>query len=168
MAYVEPVDFVAGTPLTKAQLDAIQNNIRALKDPPTEDYTANEGADYSTTSGSFVDVDGTNFSLTATTVGGDVMVGFFGSFKNSSSFHIFLEVDVDGSPYAGDDGITASVAGTSNSAEGLGFVVLIRGLSAASHTFKLQWKVGGGTATLHAGAGTANGDTHPQFWVKEL
>lgn len=146
----------------------IRDNLNALKSPPSDNYEANEASDYTTTSTSFVDLDATKFSLTITTTGGDVLVGFNGNFKCTASTVAFLDIDVDGSRVGGDDGIkvfdvNASIAGAFPS-----FARLITGLSAGTHTFKLQWRTGSGTLTMYAGAGTSNADVHPQFWVREV
>lgn len=132
-------------------------------------YTTNEVGDYSTTSASFVDVDATNLALTITTAGGDVDIWFTGTFKSTSALPFFLDVDVDGSPAAGDDGIIGCRMGSlnTNGSQPLSFIFRVAGLSAGSHTFKLQWRTTGGTLTLHAGAGSTNGDVHTQFGVKE-
>ena len=73
MAYTAPVNFVSGNPLLETELNLMQDNFRALKDPPSADYVLNEGSDYTTTSTSFVDVDATNLALSITTKGGDVL-----------------------------------------------------------------------------------------------
>jgi hypothetical protein len=138
----------------------------------SESYSLNESANLTTTSTTFVDVEGTagKFNLTITTTGGDVMVGFAGSVKNSGVAGILMDVDLDsGTLLGGDDGILTATVGSANHSENLSFVWLEEGLSAASHTFKLQWRVTGGTATMYAGANSgADQDLHPQFWVKEI
>jgi L-2-hydroxyglutarate oxidase LhgO len=142
----------------------IRDNLGALKAPPTAAYTPDEAANYNTSQTTFVDVDASNLALTITTTGGDVMVGFHGHiFANGGICH--LDVEVDGTREAGDDGITAVYT---NNHEAVSFTLLITNLDAGSHTFKLQWKVTAGSAALYAGAGTANLDVHPQFWVREI
>lgn len=134
----------------------------------SDSYEADEGSDYTTTSTTFVDVDATNLSLTITTTGGNVMVGYSGTVRiDTVGAHVHLNVDVDGSVVAADDGIV-SMRSTGVTINSMSFVYLVTGLSAGSHTFKLQWKVSSSTATLYAGAGTSNNDIHPQFWVQEL
>lgn len=132
------------------------------------EYTLNEGADYSTSSGTFVDVDATNLSLTITTHGNDVLVHFHGTIlQNNSSIACHFNIDVDGSPHAADDGIILALISDTLEKSPIAFTVRITGLSAASHTFKLQWK-SGATTTLYAGAGTTGADVHGQFWVEEI
>ena len=130
-----------------------------------DSYVCDEASDYTTTSTSFVDVDGTNLALTIITNGGPVLVHFHGMFYTNGA-RMWLDVDVDGTRTAGDDGIIGAWQ-TANFT--VTFSRLITGLSAGEHTFTLQWKViSGGTAKLYAGAGTSNADVHPQFWVREV
>ncbi|MGB1285072.1 MAG: hypothetical protein ACPG7F_00950 [Aggregatilineales bacterium] len=131
-------------------------------------YEVNESSDYTTTSTTFVDVDATNLSLTITTTGGNVLVGFSGTARiDTTGAHIHLNLDVDGSAVATDDGLV-SMRSTGVTINPMSFTHLVTGLSAGSHTFKLQWKVSSSTATLYAGAGTTHNDIHPQFWVQEF
>lgn len=166
MVYSPIDDFVALELLTAEDLNHMIDNIEALKDPPSAEYTANEASDYTTTSASFVDVDSTNLSLTITTAGGDVMVGFHGGVEANGGTNplVHFEVLVDGVQHAGNDGIIFTRLVNLRI---ISFVRLITGLSAGSHTFKLQWKVNGGVK-LYAGAGTASHDVHPQFWAREV
>jgi hypothetical protein len=48
------------------------------------------------------------------------------------------------------------------------FAMLVTGLSAAAHTFKLMWKVSSGTAPLYSGNGTGGQDFIPVFTVEEI
>ena len=154
--------------------EQVRDNLEFLKDPPTDEYTLNEGSDYTTTSTSFVDIDATNLALTIETGGGDVLVhfhGVFGSVSGSGTAVAYLEVDVDGSPLAGNDGIIAIYIDDAADHFPLSFTQLIQGLSAGSHTFKLQWKrttSASAVVALWAGAGTSNNDLHPQFWAREV
>lgn len=136
---------------------------------PRDSYLADEATDYTTTSTSFVDVDATDFSMTITTTGGDVQVGFTGSvFHSVANAYIHLDIDVDGSPFADDGGAVLIRHTTGSVTQNASFVVLITGLSAASHTFKLQWKTSVATASMWAGQAAPPFDVHPQFWVREV
>jgi len=170
MAYTTPKTWVTGEALTATDMNTyIGDNLAALKNPPTDLYDVDESADYTTTSTSFVDIDATDLALTITTTGGDVIACFVGTSLLSTAGGLYFNVDVDGVAAAGEDGITMWQLVTANQRHSVGFAFLIQGLSAASHTFKLQWKVNGAvTGTLYAGAGTSNYDLHPQFWVREL
>lgn len=160
-----------GEPLTSPDMNTeIRDNLNALKNPPSDSYMANESSNYTTTSTSFVNVDGTNWSFSLDTNGGDVFVHFDGSFGQSSNTQkYYLDVTVDGTRLGQDDGLvvdTIDVAGSHVIATG--FTRLISGLSANTHVFVLQWKTQGGTLTMYAGAGTSGLDVHPQFWAREI
>lgn len=147
----------------------LRDNLDWLKAPPTANYVANQASDYTTTSTSFVNVDGTNLSLTITTTGGNVLIGFSGAVSNTAAGSVtYLDVEIDGVRFAGDDGVVGVAQNIANYSVNAGFVVLKTGLSAGSHTFKLQWKTFNNTSKLYAGAGTAGNDNHPQFWVREV
>ena len=163
-----PKTWSVGELVTASLLNShLRDNFDFLKTPPTALYILNESGDYTVTSTSFVNVDGTKLALTITTAGGDVLVGFCGSILQSAAT-VFFDVEVDGSRTAGDDGLCA-VTPFSASARALATCFkLIQGLAPGLHTFKLQWRVNSGTGTLLAGAGTANGDIHPQFFVREV
>lgn len=147
--------------------EQLRDNVDFLRNPPFASYLLNN-SDYTTTSSSFVNVDNTNLSLTITTQGGPLLIGFYGSiYHSSASGRVFFDVDIDGtSRVGGDDGLVVSTVSSTVSA--VSFLVWKAGLSAASHTFKLQWKTSTSTATLYAGQGTSGWKTHSQFWVKEL
>ena len=147
----------------------IRDNLVALKAPPSDRYVANEGANYTNAVTSFVDVDVANFNLSIATFGGDVMIGVVASVSNSNvNGHTFIDVLRGVARVGGDDGIIVVTSSTANARQNVSFVYLLTGLGAAAYTFKLQWKVSGGTSTMFAGAGTGAGDVHPQFWVREV
>ena len=155
-------------PLTSTDLNTyIRDNQNHLHDrlETNDSYEVDEVSDYTTSSTSFVDVDGTNLSLTITTHGGDVMVGFSGSVEtNQAAGAVFFNLEVDGSDVAADDGIFLIVGqGSSGRDMSVSFVYKVSGLSAGDdHTFVLRWKVSAGTATMETQ------DQHPQFWVQEI
>lgn len=171
MTYTAPKTWTA-EPLTSADMNTfIRDNQIALKDPPTDVIDVEEASDLTTTSTSTVDMDATNLKLSITTTGGDVLVGFSGSFNLSSVGHfIYLDIyeSVGGADLFGDDGHIVSTAFTAAKMWHFGFVVCIEGLSAGTHEFKMRWKVSSGTGTFFRAAGTGSADVHPQFWAKEL
>jgi len=174
MAWTTPKTWTS-EPLTSSDLNLYlrdnQNHIHDRQETNAR-YDTNESADYTTTSTIFVDIDSDNLKLTITTHGGEVLVGFFAATTSTASGadRTYFELDVDGSPYAGDDGliVTRYEGGSAGHPFMLGFVIQIPDLSAASHVFKMQWKTSAGTAKLWAGAGTSNYDLHPQFWAQEI
>lgn len=164
--WTTPATYSTGQLVTANDLNLIRDNLEFLKTPPFASYLLND-SDYTTTSSSFVNVDNVKLSLTVTTYGGPVLIGFYASVYNATAgARIAFDVEIDGVRVAGDDGLViTTVSSTVSSAS---FLVWKTGLSAASHTFKLQWKSSAGTATLYAGQGSSGWRVHSQFWVKEL
>lgn len=149
--------------------EQIRDNLTFLKNPPFDSYEFNEGADYSTSSTTFVDVDATDLSKTVETAGGRLYVHLHASVLiPSSTAKIYFELDIDGAPVGGDDGILVLLPAATTAIETVDFTRVIEGLAAGNHVVKLQWKVSANTVTMYAGAGTATLDVHPQFWVGEI
>jgi hypothetical protein len=169
MSWVTPSPVTTGDLITAADWNQdVVDNTLALKDPPTDSYVGNDSADWTTTSTSFVDIDATDLGLAITTTGGDVMIGFHGNISGSTTLRAYLDVTMDGTAIAGDDGIIAVNPGTAVASGAVSFVRLVTSVAAGAHTFVLRWKVNTGTATLYAGAGTSTADLHLQFWVREV
>jgi hypothetical protein len=104
--------------------------------------------DYTTSSSTFGNVDGTNFSLTITTGARRVLIVFTGTGGNNGGDYIELDVTVDGTRQGGAVGIVV-VGPTSSNYNNISFSYLTDVLSAASHTFNLQYKTNGsGTASI--------------------
>jgi hypothetical protein len=168
MAYTTIPTFT-DVPATAANLNTYsRDNQRAIKDPPSANYEANEGADYSTSSTTYGNVDpiGTDFTLQITTTGGDVVISAILHCNGNAGY---FDVSVDGTRIANNN--SGGLCRILPNAGNLGmFTRIITGLSAASHTFILMWRAdsAGSPVILYAGAGTANRDVHPQFWVREL
>lgn len=179
MAWNNPITWLVNQLVTENDLnEQVRDNLLYLKErtdaPASAQYTLNEATDYSTGSLTWADVDNVRLSLTLTTRGNAVMVGFVGAFSAATATEstAFLDVTVDGVRVAGDDGITLvcrkSGSGASLTTDSASFVILIPTLSAGVHTFRLQWKITGAAMSLRAGAGTIGLDVHPQFWVREI
>lgn len=158
--------------VTAAKLQTeIGTNQIALKDPPSANYTANEGANYSTNSTTFADID-SDFSLSITSTGGDVLVVFIATANGNGSAELVIDLSVDGTRVVNSAGKGLAMSPATTTPTVISFTHLITGLSAGAHTIKPQFalKTGGGGAsgTVYAGAGTANYDVHPQFWIREI
>lgn len=177
MGWTTPQNWTS-TPFTASNLNTqIRDNFLALKDPPSAIYDANEGTDLSLASTSWADVDATEgkFQQTLTTNGGAIMVCLNASFGASAALVFYLDVMVDGVPYGvttlgAGDGLLATrmeAVGTAIDAQ-VFFFRILQNIAAGSHIFKLRYKVNTGTATLYRGAGTANADIIPQFFVREI
>ncbi len=100
-----------------------------------------KGSDYTTTSTSMVDIDATNLALTITVTTGRVRINFAGYFYSDSAVSrvAFIDVLVDGTSINGGNPEQKAYADTNGTP--MSFTVYKTGLSAASHTFKLQWKM---------------------------
>lgn len=169
MAWTTPYTFVSGDPLTAAQLNVMQDNLNALKAPPTDTYSADEASDWTTSSTSFTAIDGTDLSLSITTTGGDIWVHFHGNIISGAAANVYFQLVLDGTGVVGDDGHIAVYSDrTAAPGRPVSFSRLITGVSAATHTILINWKTSASTATLFGGAGTSGGDLHPQFFAREV
>jgi len=169
MAYTNPTPLTTDHIVTAAEWNTdLVDNLQALKDPPTAHYELNEAADLTTTSTAWADVSTTKLTLSVTTTGGDLLVGFCGVVHKATDGRVYFDLQVDGvGGVAGDDGFIALEQATGRGP--LSFTYLVTGLAAGAHTLALRWKITGtGAATIYAGAGTANLDLHPQFWAREV
>lgn len=149
----------------------IRDNMDYLFTRPKTLSSVNAASDVSTTSTSFTDVDGagTDLTLSVTTNGGRLLVGFTGSMSNGGGYRGYLDVDVDGTRLGLDDGV-ASFSATASATANVSFTAMTGVLSVGTHTVKLQWKTANvaGAVTCYMGAGTAAYDLHPQFWAIEV
>lgn len=166
MAWTTPKTWQNNVLITEDDLNThVRDNLDYLKsrvDNVTDSNLVNLGADVTTTSTVFVDVDA-SLEITITTTGGDVLLGWSASIETGGT-SAYFDIAVDGTRQAGDDGYI-KVDGT----QSIGFVVLLTGLSAGSHTFKLQWRARtSNTLTMFMGAGTSQKDVHPQIWAREV
>ena len=157
-------------PLTSLDLNTyVRDNQNHLKDRLDNSASRIISAlsTFSTTSTDWVDIDAQKLSLTLTTHGGDVLLGYTGSVKNGKDGkYSYFNVAVDGvDRFAGSGVSMLSIGGTQDTyrPKPLSIVVLIPDLSAGSHTFTLRWKVQSGSS---AHMDVTN--SHPQFWAKEL
>lgn len=123
--------------------------------------------DYSTTSNTFVDVDATNLALSITTGARRVLVVLTAAgFNTSAADYVMLDVDLDGSRMVG--GTNGLIFESANASEPVNcsFSIISDVLTAASHTFKLQFRrASAGTVTLYGGTSSL---TNLVFAVHEL
>lgn len=174
MGFSDPITFVANQRFTKAQLQtALRDNMNALKFPPTASYLAKGlASDYSTTSTSFTDIDGTNMALSITTTGNgsagnaDVFLCLNGMLYSSGAIRIYIRFLEDGVALNADDGLL--VMEMASTVKPLCAQFLRVNATAGAHTYKAQWKVSSGTGVLLAGAGTSTRDCPALFWVREM
>lgn len=146
----------------------INSNAQAIQFSPLaiDSYTLDEGSNYSTTSTTFVNVDGTNLSFTIQTGGGVVWVMFACTVAASGEIANF-DLNVDGTRLGGNAGIASRGLAASNPRP-LFISRFLTDLEAGEHTISLQWSCSfGGTITLYAGP-TTNFQVHPQMFCLEL
>jgi len=110
-------------------------------------------ASYSSTSTSFVDIDGTNLIITKTTSSANIMVFCMGDFSCTSIF--YMNLIMDSTTYATNAhatyGLLQGYAGAITSP----MIGYFTGVSAGSHTFKPRWLTTNGASypVTNAGAG---------------
>lgn len=131
-----------------------------------DEYTLDQGSNYSISSTSFANVDGANLVLNLTidskANAGQVLVGWHGNVAVPVGEKGYFNLLVNGTLNAANDGIIFSPEGTL----GVAFTRLVNtSLNVGTlNTIALQAKVTGGTMTVYAGAGTSTLDTHPQLF----
>lgn len=186
MAWTAPRTWIAGEVVTAALMNThLRDNLLYLFARPHDEEFINEASDYSTTSTSFTNIDGSSpgLALSVTTTGGDLLVYFYGAFSCAhtdliSRAFLGLDFTVDGTRQGGDDGLLTCYIGRLMSGGGdagglpVCFVKRVTGLAAGAHTIIMQWKgmssgAGTTTVTLFAGAGTTRSDSHPEFGANE-
>jgi hypothetical protein len=132
-----------------------------------EQYTLNQGSDYTIFNTSFANIDTAslklNIDIDAQAVTGQALVGWHCNAQVTSGGRGYFDLLVNGTVHAGNDGILAVPDGTIYP---VSFTRLVTGLTTGTlNTVYLQAKAsGGGTMTVYAGAGTGNADVHGQFW----
>lgn len=153
MAYTTPkTDWATNEVVAADDMNDIGENLDALKNPPSDEYTRKGTTDYTITSTTWADVDATNLNLSLDTTGGDVLVTFTGSaYAPSAALNIEFDLDVDGVREGGSSGIVV-VTTNSSLVANVSFSWWITGLSAGAHAIKLQAKLNAaGTVNLLAG-----------------
>lgn len=125
-------------------------------------YTRSAG-DYSTSSTTFVDIDGTNWSFTKTFGAHVILCGFRGAvLANTGTNDVFFEILLDGANQSSSTGGLHKTTFSNTAWSNVSFTHLISAVSAGSHTIKIQWKVSANTITL------AGNTTQAGFFVAEL
>lgn len=145
----------------------LRDKVEYLKTPALANSGGiNLGADITGTSTSFAALDTTNLrvALPSTFPGGGILVVLNATIINSVPTTVLFDVAVDGSRHGGDDGLFGVSPSSATARFPVSFVRYIPGLTSGAHNIDLYYKnVAASTTTLYAGAGTANGDLHPQF-----
>ncbi len=159
MAWRTPkTDWNNGDLVSADDMNAIGENLAALKRPSAAFAVGVTTADITANAGDFRDVDSDNLNLTITTTGGQVLVHFHGSVWRAHREGGYYDIEVDGTRQGDTYGILRTYAKDGGGYDNLGFTHLIQNLGAGPHTFKFQWKIVN-SLQLKAGA---------QFWVREI
>lgn len=172
MAWTTPVTWTTNQLVTAADLNAqVRDNLNYLfNGRPKFSILRDNNANYTTTSLTFVDVDGTNLKGTLALSGGAVLLGFNCAMVGLN-IRGYFDFAVDGTRVgtAGTNGLMRQTEGNGGGDGGVSLVALVTGLSAGSHTFTIQWRAHiSGTLTMYAGNGTAGQDFIPHFWGIEV
>ncbi len=134
-------------------------------------YIVDEGADYTTTSTTFTNVDGTDLALTANIKSGMALVYFHGSVAFSATNQsILFNITMGGADVGTSGGLAVarSASSASDGAVPISIVMLVVTGSAGNKVFRLEWRTSTGTATLYASAGTSNLNVSSVFGVIEV
>ena len=173
--WATPKTWNDGDPLTGTNMnDELRDELIAVKTPAHAYGKVDEASNYSINTTSWTDVDTTNLAMTVVTSGGVIDVWFNANLyyvSGTGTTFAYLDIDVDGTRQGGDDGLAHLEITSTLTAAAIHVRCYVSGLSAASHTFKLQWKRVTGTnmvAGMYAGAGTVNHDIHPTMGLREI
>jgi hypothetical protein len=138
-------------------------HLKAKADAPLNTNPNLTTSSYTTSSGTFGDVDTTNFSLSLTLGGvAPVLIGFSGVWKHSTALaECCLDVALDGVRIGNTTyGLAYMQAPAANAYQPFSFVQT-RFIAAGAHTFKLQWRTSAATLSMGSIAPTS-------FFVVEL
>jgi hypothetical protein len=156
VAWTSPATWTPGQVVGATDLNThLRDNMTYVGTQRPNGTIKRTAGNYTTTSLTFVDVDVTNVIVTFSTVTGKVLVGCSGRFASGiNNQGGYVALMVDGALYGvgGTFGQAFAPNLTSGSTLPINFCFEIAGLSLASHTFKLQWRVdnAGAAGTLFA------------------
>ena len=174
MGWSTPATFSTGQLIGATDLNTyVRDNTNYLLARPKNAIKRDNNANYTSTSTSFVDIDGTNLAIVLSISGTTVLLNFQAVYTYNGGTYVTAAFDftVDGSRYAagGVDGLMLS-PNTSTGKDGfISMTALVTGLSAGSHTFKVQWKAQtAGTIGLFDGNNTSGQDFIPSFIAVEV
>lgn len=156
----------------------LRDDLLYLLNRPSAVVLRDNGGVYTTTSTSFANIDGANLSIALSIAGSAVLLGFTGAIYDSANIanaQVMLDFTVDGARVgaAGLDGllpVRTSPNATGIIIENCSFGILVTGLSAGSHTFKVQWRRVSASCTpnLISGGGSSPTDSIVGFWAAEV
>jgi hypothetical protein len=151
MAYITPPAWTPSMPASQDRLNILSNDIAFLFQKALSVTKRNNAGDYSTSSASFVDIDGTNLAATILCTTGRVRVTLIGTFyADAASRQMSVDFTMDGTRFNASftNGLASETMDTNSRV--CTFTDIKTGISAGSHTFKVQWLTGSGTAKLRS------------------
>lgn len=165
--WTPPRTWTVGELVTAGLLNThLRDNLEFVKaqiDLPLNFALASSAAAYTTGSTSFADIDAAALKLTLTTSGGAVLLGFSSHIKHSAAQgEMRLDWNIDGIRIGEASYGTCFLQAAAANAYLPVTQVLIRPLSAGTHTFKLQFATTSDTLTV---GGIAGGTF---LWALEL
>ena len=172
--WTTPATFSTGQLVAASDLNTyVRDNTSYLLNRPLGAIKRDNNADYTTTSTTFVDIDGTNLAITLTPSGSAILMGFTGMSYWVTAFGPMFDFTIDGVRYAsaGQDGLGQGVlASGTQYACPITLTALATGLTpGVAHTVKIQWKTrSGGTGEVFSGDNTAGQDWIPTLWAVEV
>lgn len=110
----------------------------------------NNGADYTTVSNVFVDVDGTNLVASFTVTCGKIQVNCSGIISGNTTDIKYIDITVNGVSVGGTNGVWHATVGAADVP--FSFSTLITGLGGGANPVKIRWKTTAGTATMRSTA----------------
>ena len=155
MPYTIIPSFAPGTHflLTVTEMNQIINNIVYTLGGRDIAYKEYLGADKTTTGTSFAAVDTTNFRLTSGTINSGRYLVFLSAEWAVTTLNnkVYADMYVDGTTRATNGNSTSGIMTWNNPNQNSDRLVLLAyftGLSVATHTFDLYWKVSAGTGSI--------------------
>lgn len=146
MAFTTPRTWVTGELITASIMNThIRDNLLYLISRNLF-YVLESTSTYTTTSTTFTAVHA-NFSKTVTTSGGTVVLYLSGILSSSASVATYIGVSVDGATPTNYNYYQTANANADYRGH-FSLVIYVTGLSAASHSFNVQWQTASGTATI--------------------
>ncbi|HEX3050866.1 MAG TPA: hypothetical protein VHP83_09450 [Aggregatilineaceae bacterium] len=150
MTWTAPKTWAADELVTATDFNThLRDNLLALKQPPSQQIVRLNAASYTTTSTSFVTVDDTNLKITLTSYGGDVLIWVNATANTNGSYSLMLTVSIDGVDQGPANGLTYVYG---SNVTPLSWVLLVSGIAAGEHSYRLRFRVSGGTGTLLSNA----------------
>jgi len=131
------------------------------------------GLDISTGSTQWNDIQAELLSISLTTVGGPVLLGFSGVFNTNTTAETVGQLDfaIDGIRYAGNEGLAVTNVRSgvvTLQHDHVAMQVLVTNLPSGLHVFRPQWRLTSGTILILRGGSTLNAQFRPHLWAIEL